>query len=38
MTEQSEIVERLGQGEGAHVPNIEQRRFSAPMADWDPAR
>ena len=38
MTEQSEIVENLEQGEVTHIPNTEQRRFPAPMADWDPAR
>ena len=38
MTEQAEMFESIEQGEVTPIPTVEQRRFSAPMADWDPAR
>ena len=38
LTEQPEFAESLEHGEVTAVPTVEQRRFSAPMADWDPAR
>ena len=37
-TERVEPAESIAQGETTPVPTVEQRRFSAPMADWDPIR
>ena len=33
-----EYLESIEQGEITPTPTVEQRRFSAPLADWDPAR
>ena len=38
LTEKIEPAESIQQGETTPVPTAEQRRFSAPMADWDPIR
>ena len=37
-TEKAEPGESIAQGETILMPTVEQRRFSAPMADWDPIR
>ncbi|KAL9119574.1 MAG: hypothetical protein Q9187_003871 [Circinaria calcarea] len=38
LTEEIEPAESIQQGETTPAPTLEQRRFSAPMADWDPIR
>ena len=38
LTEEIEPAESILQGETTPAPTVEQRRFSAPMADWDPIR
>ena len=36
LTEKPEHGESLAQGEVQPIPTAEQRRFSAPMMEWDP--
>jgi hypothetical protein len=38
MGDQPERVEEIQQADFTPVPTVEQRRFSAPQSDWDPAR
>lgn len=38
LAEEIEPAESIKQSETTPVPTLEQRRFSAPMADWDPIR
>ena len=33
-----EQLESIEQGDITPTPTVEQRRFSAPLTDWDPAR
>lgn len=36
--EERELGEELGQGRVEPTPTVEQRRFSAPQAEWDATR
>jgi glycogenin len=38
MGDQPERVEEIQQVDFTPTPTVEQRRFSAPQSDWDPAR
>ena len=38
ISDQPERVEEIQQGDFTPTTTMEQRRFSAPQSDWDPAR
>lgn len=38
LADQPELIETLQKGDYEPTPTVEQRRFSAPMADWDASR
>ena len=38
LSEMTIVAESIQRGEVTPVPTVEQRRFSAPMSEWDPIR